>query len=84
MLALALARARARALTQVHGQNDERSLDEFSRMFVDDDGDDGDGARRRGTTTKEFPPCERYLQGLDYMEEYDENGESFSAGGRGR
>eukprot|EP00752_Nemacystus_decipiens_P016290 g14568.t1 len=64
---------------EVHGQNDERSLDEFARMFVDHD----DGARR-GTTAKEFPPCERYLQGLDYMEEYDENGESFSAGGRGR
>ncbi|CAM9407731.1 unnamed protein product, partial [Ectocarpus sp. 8 AP-2014] len=64
---------------QVHGQNDDRSLDEFSRMFVDDD-----ASANRGTTTKEFPPCERYLQGLDYMEEYDENGESFSAGGRGR
>ncbi|CAN0399070.1 unnamed protein product, partial [Ectocarpus sp. 12 AP-2014] len=64
---------------EVHGQNDDRSLDEFSRMFVDDD-----ASANRGTTTKEFPPCERYLQGLDYMEEYDENGESFSAGGRGR
>lgn len=66
---------------QVHGQNDDRSLDEFSRMFVDND---DDASTKRGTTTKEFPPCERYLQGLDYMEEYDENGESFSAGGRGR
>eukprot|EP00903_Cladosiphon_okamuranus_P021669 g19922.t1 len=65
---------------EVHGQNDERSLDEFSRMFVEHE----DGVARRGTTAKEFPPCERYLQGLDYMEEYDENGESFSAGGRGR
>ncbi|CAB1119964.1 unnamed protein product [Ectocarpus sp. CCAP 1310/34] len=64
---------------EVHGQNDDRSLDEFSRMFVDDD-----ASANRGTITKEFPPCERYLQGLDYMEEYDENGESFSAGGRGR
>ncbi|CAM9968614.1 unnamed protein product [Scytosiphon promiscuus] len=70
---------------EVHGQNDQRSLDEFSRMFVDNDDDDDRGAAaKRGTTSKEFPPCERYLQGLDYMEEYDENGESFSAGGRGR
>jgi len=72
----------------VHGQNDERSLDEFSRMFVDTEGGDAAAAAaaaaRRGTTTKEFPPCDRYLQGLDYMEEYDENGESFSAGARGR
>lgn len=70
-------------IKQVHGQNDDRSLDEFARMFVDTDDDAGGGAIR-STSAKEFPPCERYLQGLDYMEEYDENGESFSAGGRGR
>lgn len=64
---------------QVHGQNDQTSLDEFARMFVEDE-----DARERGTTAKEFPAPERYLQGLDYMEEYDENGESFSAGTGGR
>lgn len=64
---------------QVHGQNDQPSLDEFSRMFVEHD-----DASRQGTTAKEFPAPERYLQGLDYMEEYDENGESFSATSRGR
>lgn len=65
---------------EVHGQNDDQSLSEFSKMFVDDDADDP----FTGTKGKEFPPPERYLQGLDYMEEYDENGESFSAGSRGR
>lgn len=67
----------------MYGQNDDRSLDEFARMFVDTVDDDG-GRAKRSTSGKEFPPCERYLLGLDYMEEYDENGESFSAGGRGR
>lgn len=75
---------RTRTHAQVYGQNDDRSLDEFSRMFVEHEDGGAGGGTRRGTTTKEFPPCERYLQGLDYMEEYDENGESFSAGGRGR
>lgn len=65
---------------EVHGQNDNQSLTEFSKMFVDHDADDA----LKGTKAKEFPPPERYLQGLDYMEEYDENGESFSAGSRGR
>ena len=61
---------------EVHGQNDQRSLDEFARMFSDHDNSSG-GA----STAKHFPPPERYLKGLDYMEEYDENGESFSVGG---
>lgn len=64
---------------KVHGQNDEPSLDEFARMFVDHE-----DFSKQGTKAKEFPAPERYLQGLDYMEEYDENGESFSAGSRGR
>lgn len=61
---------------EVHGQNDQRSLDEFARMFFDHD-----GPSDRGSTAKDFPAPERYLKGLDYMEEYDENGESFSVGG---
>lgn len=65
----------------VHGQNDQPSLDEFSKMFFDKE--------NHGTEESEggdmvFPAPGRYLQGLDYMEEYDENGESFSAGSRGR
>lgn len=61
---------------QVHGQNDQPSLDEFGRMFFDDGGEEeGD---------IEFPNSECYLQGLDYIEEYGENGESISAGSKGR
>lgn len=65
---------------EVHGQNDQPSLDEFSRMFVEHE----ENGSVQGTLSKEFPTSGRYLQGLDYMEEYDENGESFSMGTRGR
>lgn len=68
----------------MHGQNDQPSLDEFSRMFFHNQDDDANAASQGGAGAKAFPAPERYLQGLDYMEEYDENGESFSAGSRGR
>lgn len=41
-------------------------------------------SKQKQATAKEFPAAERYLRGLDYIEEYDENGESYSMDGRGR
>lgn len=45
---------------------------------------EGQASKQKQATAKEFPAVERYLRGLDYIEEYDENGESFSVDGRGR
>ena len=70
---------------EIYGQNDQPSLDEFARMFFRQEGQVGHASKQGGrATAKEFPAAERYLRGLDYIEEYDENGESHSVNVRGR